>query len=113
LPDIGYYTLPVILSFKGIDAQVNNELGDKLKPGAKKAVRTPGNNSMNHWASQRKRGSGRPLKAPAEEFGKGVLDGINQGMKESVTGGRRENSGGRVRRRIPRRHRRTSVAVAG
>jgi hypothetical protein len=44
---------------------------------------------MNHWASQRKRGSGRPLKAPAEEFGKGVLDGINQRMKEFVTGGRR------------------------
>jgi hypothetical protein len=24
MPDIGYYTLPVILSFKGIDKQVND-----------------------------------------------------------------------------------------
>src|SRR5262245_9765945 len=37
MPDIGYYTLPVILSFKGIDAAVNSELGDKLTPAAKKA----------------------------------------------------------------------------
>jgi vacuolar-type H+-ATPase subunit H len=37
MPDIGYYTLPVILSFQGIDAAVNKELGDALKPAAKKA----------------------------------------------------------------------------
>jgi hypothetical protein len=42
LPDIGYYPLPVILSFKGIDAQVNKELGDKLKPAAKKASEDAG-----------------------------------------------------------------------
>jgi hypothetical protein len=37
MPDVGDYTLPVILSFQGIDAAVNKELGDKLKPAAKKA----------------------------------------------------------------------------
>ena len=37
MPDIGYYTLPVILSFQGIDKQVNDALGDKLKPAPKQA----------------------------------------------------------------------------
>jgi hypothetical protein len=37
MPGIGYYTLPVILSFQGIDKQINTALGDKLKPAAKKA----------------------------------------------------------------------------
>jgi hypothetical protein len=37
MPDVGYYTLPVIVSFQGIDKQVNDALGDKLKPAAKRA----------------------------------------------------------------------------
>ena len=37
MPDVGYYTLPVILTFQGIDKAVNAELGDKLKPAAKRA----------------------------------------------------------------------------
>ena len=27
MPDVGFYTLPVILSFQGIDKQVNDALG--------------------------------------------------------------------------------------
>jgi hypothetical protein len=37
MPDVGYYTLLVILSFQGIDKQVNDALGDKLKTAATKA----------------------------------------------------------------------------
>lgn len=36
MADVGYYTLPVIVSFQGIDSAVNKELGD-VKPAAKKA----------------------------------------------------------------------------
>ena len=35
--EVGFYTLPVIVVMKGIDEQINKELGDKLKPAAKKA----------------------------------------------------------------------------
>ncbi len=37
MPDVGYYTLPVIVTFKGIDKQVYDALGGALKPAAKKA----------------------------------------------------------------------------
>lgn len=36
MPDIGYYTLPVILSFDGVDKQVNSTLGKSLGSIAKK-----------------------------------------------------------------------------
>jgi len=33
MPDVGYYTLPVILSFKGIDDAINKDLGDQAETG--------------------------------------------------------------------------------
>ena len=76
MPDIGYYTLPVILSFKGIDAQVNKELGDKLKPAAKKAGEDAG-------------------KQLDESLGKSVKEGLGQAAKGVGRG---------IRQRRPRRH---------
>ena len=72
----GYYTLPVILSFKGIDAQVNKELGDKLKPAAKKAGEDAG-------------------KQLDESLGKSVKEGLGQAAKGVGRG---------IRQRRPRRH---------
>ena len=76
MPDIGYYTLPVILSFKGIDAQVNKELGDKLKPAAKKAGEDAG-------------------KQLDESLGKSAKEGLGQAAKGPGRG---------IRQRRPRRH---------
>ena len=44
MPDIGYYTMPVILSFDGIDAKVNKSLGSKLGLAGKKAGKDYGKN---------------------------------------------------------------------
>lgn len=55
--DIGYYTLPVILSFKGIDKQVEDALGDTLKSAAKKA---------------------------GDDFAKGVTEGAKTGGKAAA-----------------------------
>jgi hypothetical protein len=37
MPDVAYYTLPAILSFKGIDDAINKDLGDQAETVAKKA----------------------------------------------------------------------------
>lgn len=44
MADIGYYTLPVILSFDGVDAKVNKALGSKLGLAGKKAGKDFGTN---------------------------------------------------------------------
>lgn len=54
MPDVGYYTLPVILSFEGIDSKVNKDLSKKLGVAGKKG---------------------------GKDFGEGVAGGVADGMK--------------------------------
>lgn len=42
MPDLGYYTVPVIASFEGIDKQVNDTLGKAFGDGGKKAGKALG-----------------------------------------------------------------------
>jgi len=37
MPDVGYYTQPVILSFKGIDDAINKDLGDQAETGGEES----------------------------------------------------------------------------
>jgi hypothetical protein len=37
MPDVACYTLPVILSFKGIDDAINNDLGDQAETGGEES----------------------------------------------------------------------------
>lgn len=54
MPDIGYYTLPVLVSFEGIEGKVNKELTSKLGVAGKKG---------------------------GKDFGDGVASGVADGMK--------------------------------
>src|SRR5262245_56964120 len=98
MADVGSYTLPVILSFKGIDDAVNKELGDKLKPAAQKAgeeygkemaegVRKSAPEVTKATTEVVEKSTGGLKKAAqdaAGEFGTGILDGIREGLDEKA-----------------------------
>src|SRR5262245_1601056 len=98
MADGGYYTLPVILSFKGIDEAVNKELGDKLKPAAQKAGEDYGKDmaegvrksapevtkATTEVVEKSTGGLKKAAQDAAGEFGTGILDGIRQGLDEKA-----------------------------
>ena len=82
MADIGYYTLPVILSFKGIDAQVNAELGKALEPAAKKA----GEKAGETMATGAKKGAAKAGQTAGKAYDEALAAEIRRG------GGAREKA---------------------
>jgi hypothetical protein len=75
MPDIGYYTLPVILSFQGIDKQVNDALGKTLDQTVPKTI----NKSVNDKI-------GKQIEASTKTVGKKIGTTLNTSINPQQVG---------------------------
>lgn len=73
--DIGYYTLPVILSFQGIDQQVNDKLGKALDQNVPKELNKRLNSTL-----------GKAIDDTSKKVGTKISTGVTAGINPTKTG---------------------------